>query len=132
MVARDDVLAIFRDEGFDVVRVAQAAGAALAPAREAALAAQAGGLLDGMDWITPDWLTRATEPERFLPGARSVVLVALAYAPGPVAGHDVPAGTGRIAAYAAGRDYHRVFEKRLRRAARRLRQEHGARARPTV
>jgi epoxyqueuosine reductase len=57
----------------------------------------------------------------------------LPYAPGSRPPRDrIPEGHGRIAAYAAGRDYHRVFEKRLRRAARRLREEHGANVRATV
>jgi len=37
-----------------------------------------------------------------------------------------------FARYARGRDYHRVFEKKLRRIARALREEFGATARATV
>lgn len=39
---------------------------------------------------------------------------------------------GRVARYARGRDYHRVFESKLRRIARRIREELGAQARATV
>jgi len=49
-----------------------------------------------------------------LPGARSVVVVARDYyAPRP----DAPAGTGHVARYAWGRDYHRVLAKPLGRLA---------------
>lgn len=124
--------AMIADEGFALVRVTGAAPGAAA--RAAATAALAAGRLEGMGWITREWLERATDPDRFLPGARAVVLVALAYRPQteppePAAGGGA---RGRIAAYAAGRDYHRVFEKKLRRVARRLREELGAQARATV
>jgi epoxyqueuosine reductase len=78
-----------------------------------------------------DWVERATDPERFLAGARSLIVVALAArAPDPVR----PAGGARgiVARYARGRDYHRVFEARLRRAARRIREELGGEVRTTV
>ncbi len=39
---------------------------------------------------------------------------------------------GKVARYARGRDYHRVFESKLRRVARRIREEFGANARATV
>jgi epoxyqueuosine reductase len=57
--------------------------------------------------------TRAerVDPGRLLPGARSVVAVALSYNPGP----DVPeaAGWGPVARYARGRDYHDLMRPRL-------------------
>ena len=119
-------------EGFPFVRFATAA-----PIREVAEAAHerwAQGLLDGMDWITDEWLERATDPRTFLAGARSVVLVGLPY--GAPAATDRSAETGasrgRVARYAQGRDYHRVFEKKLRRMARVIREELGGSARPTV
>ncbi|MEX2081546.1 MAG: tRNA epoxyqueuosine(34) reductase QueG, partial [Dehalococcoidia bacterium] len=130
---RDRVLALFRDEGFDLVRVAPAA--LLDEARAASLAAQASGRLADMAWMTPAWLTRATDPTEFLAGARSVVLCALpAHADSPRADSaDLPAPSrGRVARYARGRDYHRVFERKLRRIARRLREELDAGARATV
>jgi len=54
---------------------------------------------------------RRASIDRVLPGARSVVCVALCYEPGRDAAHD--ARLGRIARYAAGEDYHRVMRDRL-------------------
>jgi epoxyqueuosine reductase len=104
------------------------------PARAAARARLSEGELADMRWMTAEWLDRATEPERFLAGARTVMLVALPYhgAEAPAeSGADLSA-RGRVARYARGRDYHRVFETKLRRIARVLREEFGASARATV
>lgn len=127
---RGRVLALVRAEGFALAGVAEAA--VLDEARAASLEHQRRGLLDGLSWITPAWLERATDPGVFLAGARSVILVALpAHAPTPQVEAGGP-GRGRIARYARGRDYHRVFEKRLRRIARSIREDLGAGARATV
>jgi epoxyqueuosine reductase len=56
--------------------------------------------------------TRAerTDPGRLLPGARSIVAVALSYNPGP----DEPAADwAPVARYARGRDYHDLMHPRL-------------------
>ena len=84
--------------------------------------------------MTDDWLTRATDPGAFLAGARSVILLALpCHTPEPEPEPPTDGRSrGRVARYARGRDYHRVFEKRLRRMARAFREELGAAARPTV
>jgi epoxyqueuosine reductase len=137
MHAKQRILELARAEGFPLVRVAGAG--TLLPARAAALDALGAGRLAGMAWMTEEWLTRATDPGQFLEGARSVVLLALPYGPSPPGplsrgageGEDGPA-RGRIAQYAQGRDYHRVFEKKLRRIAASIRAEFGARARATV
>ncbi|MGK2965451.1 MAG: QueG-associated DUF1730 domain-containing protein, partial [Tepidiformaceae bacterium] len=127
---RARVLALFHDEGFDTVRIAGAD--LLADARESALRAHADGNLAGLDWMTPGWLDRATNPAAFLPGARSVILAGLPnHTPPPTIPADSPT-RGKVARYAWGRDYHRVFERKLRRIARLLRQDFGAQARPTV
>jgi epoxyqueuosine reductase len=64
-------------------------------------------------------MERRLEPEQVLAGAKSVVCVALNY--GERAGEEAPeqAGgthpdTGKIARYAQGRDYHKVFTSRLK------------------
>lgn len=127
---RGRVMALVRGEGFEL--------AGIAPARrvrdvaEAAEQALAAGRLADMGWMDSAWLERATDPQRFLAGAKSLLVVALPnHSPEPAVD---PGGTarGRIARYARGRDYHRVFEKKLRRVARRLREEFGADARATV
>jgi epoxyqueuosine reductase len=126
---RDRVLALARETGFPLVRFAPAA--LLAGARAAAHDAESAGRLADMAWMTSAWLDRATDPGAFLEGARTVVVVALpCHAPDPPA---TGGGTrGRVARYARGRDYHRVFESKLRRLAKALREELGAQARTTV
>jgi epoxyqueuosine reductase len=129
---RSLLLDIARDEGFELVRIAPAAPQP--QVREAALRALEEGRLEGMEWITAAWLTRAADPGAFLAGAQSLLLVALPYRGVDEArppGADGPS-RGRIARYARGRDYHRVFEKKLRRMARRIREELAAGARATV
>jgi epoxyqueuosine reductase len=66
-----------------------------------------------------DWMERTRDirqdVQKKLPGTRSVVVVARNYyAPRP----DPEEGTGKVARYAWGRDYHRVLLKPLRRLAR--------------
>jgi epoxyqueuosine reductase len=86
-----------------------------------------------MAWMSREWLCRATDPETFLAGARSVVILALpCHAPAPPPGDTGGRARGRIARYARGRDYHRVFEPKLRRLVRAIREELGGRARATV
>jgi len=53
------------------------------------------------------------DPRRFLPGARSVVVVALSYHDGPALPSAPAAGTVHIARYARRRDYHHVLRRRL-------------------
>jgi len=74
----------------------------------------------------PDWLARGyagemawlgrrveerMDPRRLLPGARSLLLVGLVYDPG--AATAAAPGTGVIARYAGGDDYHEVLRERL-------------------
>ncbi|MEM7354540.1 MAG: QueG-associated DUF1730 domain-containing protein [Acidobacteriota bacterium] len=73
-----------------------------------------------------EWIARRTElredPARLLPGARSVLCVALQYH--PLVGQEEPTGDlwPRVARYARGRDYHDVMGKRLRALAARIRE----------
>jgi epoxyqueuosine reductase len=70
------------------------------------------------------WLgeTRAQrlDPARLLPGARSVVALALSYFEGEGAAHAEPS-EGRVARYARGRDYHAVMRRKLKDLVARLR-----------
>ena len=63
-----------------------------------------------MEWMARD-PERRSDPTLVLPGCRSIVCVGLNY----FTGHqpDERDGNGRIARYAWGQDYHRVFKKRL-------------------
>jgi epoxyqueuosine reductase len=72
------------------------------------------------------WLgTQAAErldPSRLLPGARSVLALALSYA-----APEIPdPAEARVARYARGRDYHAVMRRRLADLLRRLRQRDGS------
>ncbi|HEY5476450.1 MAG TPA: tRNA epoxyqueuosine(34) reductase QueG [Tepidiformaceae bacterium] len=127
--ARARIQELARGEGFPLTRFASAEP--ISGSREAALARLREGRLEGLGWITDEWLTRATDPDRFLPGARSVVLVALPYKGSDAVPTD-GATRGRVARYSRGRDYHRVFEKKLRRVAKAIRKELGAETRATV
>lgn len=94
-----------REEGFDAVAVGPATSPEHGPEFCRWLAAGHAG--------TMDYLLRTREerldPRRLLPGARSVVAVAMAYAgAGPAEGSAAP-----VARYARGRDYHDVMRPRL-------------------
>lgn len=69
-----------------------------------------GGEAD-MAWLRTQRAERL-DPSRLLPGARSVVVLALAHDPGR--GAPPPGGAGEVARYARGRDYHAVMKRRLR------------------
>ena len=129
--ARARVVSLAEAEGFPLVRIA--AASVIEGARVAALAARAEGRLADLGWMTDEWLERSTDPGRFLQGARSVVVVALPYAGATLSAPEAggPA-RGKVARYAAGRDYHRVFETKLRRLAATIRREFDAGARATV
>ena len=129
MDARARIEALAAEAGFDRVRFAGAE--ALHEARAAARTARAEGRLADLRWMTDSWIDRAADPDAFLAGARTVALFAMAaHAPDP----PRPDGRsrGRVARYARGRDYHRLFEPRLRRIARAIREELGGEARATV
>lgn len=99
-----------RRQGFDACAVAAAGrlerdGTAL----DAWLAA---GRHAGMHWMARDPETRA-DPRELLPGCRSVVVLAMNYWPGDEAARVI-APRARVALYARGRDYHKVFARKLK------------------
>jgi epoxyqueuosine reductase len=125
----DRIRASARKIGFDAVGFGPAAagpdgGRLLGWLRE--------GLAGEMGYMARDPEIRA-DPRQFLPGARSVVAVALRHDPGRATAAAPPAAApqgraaqgqpdnplgalrGSIARYARGRDYHRVLESRLKR-----------------
>jgi len=65
---------------------------------------------DGMPWLGKRRAERL-DPELLVPGARTVIVVAADYHHG--ADRPLPAGAGRVARYARGRDYHNVIGRRL-------------------
>ena len=80
------------------------------------------------DWLgrgyhgTMAWIGRTPEkradPQRVLPGCRSIISVGLNY----LTDHhpDEQPGYGRIARYAWGKDYHKIFDERLAKLAQRI------------
>jgi epoxyqueuosine reductase len=99
-----------RELGFDLVGVA--------PAHPSAHREYVRQWLDTGKAGTMDYLARRfderTDPGTYLPGAASVVCVALNYytelAPVP---HDERAAHARVARYALGDDYHEIIKRRL-------------------
>ncbi|MEZ4649264.1 MAG: DUF1730 domain-containing protein [Candidatus Eisenbacteria bacterium] len=91
-------------------RVGFAAAAEPPGTRERILEWLARGHHASMAWMERD-PSRRWEPERILPGAKSVIVVSMIYrtdAPVPVR-----PGLPRISRYAHGRDYHEVLGERL-------------------
>lgn len=77
------------------------------------------GLMDGLPWFTKERVALASEPERLLDGAKSIITVGASYhnnepEPSPKGNH------GKFARYALGRDYHKVMKTRLRSLVRTL------------
>ena len=108
---KQQVLALAAELGFDDCRIAAAREATHAEVFDEWIAA---GSYGDMDWMakSPE---RRRDPSVVLPGAKSVIVLALNYFqedPQP-AGAD--GARGKIARYAWGDDYHDVIEKRLKR-----------------
>jgi len=127
---RDKLLALAGGEGFEFAAIAPVA---LPPnVRETALRELGEGKYAGMGWMTEAWTVRASSAETFLPGCRSILMLGLHTAPpAPLPATD-GITRGRVARYAWGRDYHRVFEARMRKVVREIREKLGGEARATV
>jgi epoxyqueuosine reductase len=96
--------------GFDDCRIAKAASPAHAKELRRWLAE---GRAGQMDWIARGAEKRC-DPEKVLPDARSIVVLAMNYWQGERKDGGILADGGRIARYAWGDDYHDVIEGRLR------------------
>ncbi len=82
----------------------------------------------GMDWLARD-ASRRMDPRRVLPEGRSILVVGLPHGRPPVSLSD----GARVARYAAGRDYHNVLGKALKRLSKRLKELGAVRqAKPVV
>ena len=97
--------------GFDLVAVTDAAD--FDADRELAMRRIDDGLMDGLPWFTKARMARGTSPDGLLPGARSIISLGLNYYPGT--SDTASEGSGLVARYAQGRDYHRVMKRRMRR-----------------
>ncbi len=109
MTRRDLDLAA-RQAGFDLCGVAVAGPAP----HEAALR----GWLEAGFHAEMAWMSRTADlradPRLVLPGARSVIMLAVNYATEEPPGPPSSAACGRIARYARSRDYHELLRPRLR------------------
>jgi epoxyqueuosine reductase len=105
-----------RSLGFHAVGIASARP--FISARQALKERLQGGLLKGYGFI-PEKEDEFTSPESCMPGAKSVVAVALSYYCRPACAEceDFTPGAigprGRVSRFACGEDYHRVLDSRL-------------------
>src|SRR5687767_10879699 len=81
----------------------------------------ASGHMDGLAWFTPERAHLATHPGALLPGAQSILALAVSYLghlerPAPRQGEP----RGRIARYAWGSDYHDVLKELAHELVRRV------------
>jgi len=108
-----EVVALCRDQGFALAGVCQAAPSEHADDLRNWIAA---GKHGSMAWLAHN-VDQRIDPQTFVPGARSLILVADVYEPRPAREvrtsevHDPR--EGRVARYARGDDYHVVMKKRL-------------------
>ena len=106
-----DIKRYARELGFDSAGIASAAP--FARDERAAVQRVRDGLMDGLPWYTEDRVRRANRPEVLLPGARSIISLAMSYLTGDPR-TDGAGPHGRVARYAWGADYHDVMKARLR------------------
>ena len=100
-----------RDLGFDAVGIATADP--FLRDERASIERIRRGLMGGLPWYTEDRVHRATHPGTLLPGARSVISLAISYFTGGAEASGEPP-TGKVARYAWGDDYHKVLKARLK------------------
>ncbi len=98
--------------GFDAVRVTTPD--AIGPAGERLAEFLDAGRHGDMAWLATT-AERRSDPNALWPEARSVVMLAMSYAPAtdPLAALDEPA-RGVISAYAQGKDYHDILKAKLK------------------
>lgn len=104
-----------RELGFDLVGVAPLAPPPDADRFERWLAE---GRHGSMGYLAKGRLA-TTRPDLAWPGGKSLLMLGMGHSRPPI---ELPGG-GRIARYAAGRDYHNVIQKRLRKLRKRLEAE---------
>lgn len=104
------VVARAKELGFEMCRVTSAAP----PRREAEFRAWlADGAAGEMAWLQRGEEKRC-DMQQVLPGARSVLVLAMSYWQGDLPAEERLGATGRIARYAWGDDYHDVMLEKLR------------------
>ncbi|HLH61319.1 MAG TPA: tRNA epoxyqueuosine(34) reductase QueG [Ktedonobacteraceae bacterium] len=106
--------------GFDIVRIT---GAQEFPEVERVIKERiAHGLMDGLPWFTAERVDVSCHPDALLPGAQSIIALAMCYLTQQPDEdqHDTP--RGRISRYAWGDDYHDIIKPRLQQFAAWLRE----------
>src|SRR5260370_346677 len=97
--------------GFDLVRITS--GEEFPEAERIIQERIAEGLMDGLPWFTAERAQVSCHPDALLPGAQSIIALAMFYLteqPDEV-GEDRP--RGRISRYAWGDDYHEIIKPKL-------------------
>ncbi len=98
--------------GFDVVGITSAD--VFRERGETAKERVGDGLMDGLPWFTEERVERGMDPATMLPNARSIISLALSHHHEGDAEAPDNAPRGRIARYAWGEDYHRIFARKVR------------------
>lgn len=115
MTLTTDLKAFARDLGFCAVGVTSARP--FDETRQVTQRRIAEGLMDGLPWFTAERIERACDPQRLLPGARSLVSLAASYLDTDDEGRAEDGPLGWVARYALGYDYHDILLRKLRRLA---------------
>ena len=97
--------------GFDLVGITSAEP--FSETEEIALERVSEGLMDGLPWYHEARVKRGCRPQEILPGARSIIAVAMSYMVEDMP-QDGDALRGKVGRYAWGQDYHQVMERRLK------------------
>jgi len=100
-----------REAGFDAVGIASAAP--FVEARRFLRERIAGGAFSGLPWFSAARADFAADPRNLLPGARSIVAVALSYRTEEPAPDAEEGPRGKVARYAWARDYHPILKERM-------------------
>jgi epoxyqueuosine reductase len=101
--------------GFDLARITS--GEEFPEAERIIQERIAQGLMDGLPWFTAERAQVSCHPDALLPGAQSIIALAMFYLteqPAEV-GEDIP--RGRISRYAWGDDYHEIIKPKLQQFA---------------
>ncbi|MGI9384499.1 MAG: tRNA epoxyqueuosine(34) reductase QueG, partial [Methyloligellaceae bacterium] len=112
---KSELKSVAAEAGFDAVRFTTPQ--AIPAARDRLLEFLSGGHHGDMDWMETTAVRRG-DPAALWPEARSVIVLALSYAPqcDPMA-HLEDGGRATISVYAHGKDYHDIVKKKLKRVA---------------
>ncbi len=101
--------------GFDIVRITSAEEF---PEAERVIKERiAQGLMDGLPWFTAERAEISCHPDTLLPGASSIIALAMVYLSEQPDEREDGVPRGRISRYAWGIDYHEIIKPRLQQFA---------------